>query len=132
MTPGQRAVVGAVVGCWRTEQTIAKQVTLAKVRPQVVGALAAGWVERRRSSPSGRSAYEYRATSAGEAVLGAPSGCPVIADVIDSLRVLGCCSTGDIAEHTGRDPDLVRRALARAGVKPAGRLNTGELVWRGP
>ena len=104
--------------------------------------LADGLVERRPARPVRRPsrdprrpghAWEYRVTDAGWARLALPlrKRRPVTEDVIDSLRALGgTATTRELAEHTGRTPDLVRRALTREGLVPVVRRPVS--VWRAP
>ena len=83
-----------------------------------------GYLTRRRRQ-SWHGAWEY--AIATTAPLTRPR--PTATDVLDSLQTLGgTASVRQLVEDTGRHPDLIRKALERAGAQRVG-WDRGSRVW---
>ena len=133
MTPADRVVLLALL---RTGATTAKALAADLGRSYLRTYDALRRLERlglttrgpHRFAASGlRLGQLWRATATGREPMA--SRTPTVDDVIDSLRALGgTASAVAIAEDTGRDKALVRKALGRAGARRGG-WDRGSRVW---
>lgn len=133
MTPADRVVLLALLRAGAiTAKALAASISRSYLRTydtlrrlERLGLVTRG--PHRFASSGLRLGQLWRATATGrEPVV---SRTPTIDDVVDSLRALGgTASAVAIAEDTGRDAVLVRKALERAGAQRVG-WDRGSRVW---